>query len=86
MSVRISRVSEGARVVIRVAGRLQSVGLAELEKEVRAVEGPFVLDLSELISADEAGIARLCELVSGPASLRGVSRYIQMLLDEEECG
>lgn len=32
---------------------------SELAKEIRSIDGPFLLDLLELLSADEAGIARL---------------------------
>lgn len=83
MNVRIIRVIDGVRTVIRVAGRLRSVDLSELEKETRLADGPFVLDLSELVTADEAGIEKLRELASGPAELQGASRYVQLLLGEE---
>ena len=66
----------------RVAGRLQSIDLSELEKETRLVDGPFVLDMSELVTAGEAGIEKLRKSASGPAELRGASRYVQLLLAE----
>ena len=83
MSVRINRTIDGERTVIQVAGRLQSVDLPELEKEVRLAGGPLVLDLSELVTADEAGLQKLRELACGSAELQGASRYVQLLLAEE---
>jgi anti-anti-sigma regulatory factor len=80
MNVRIISSMGSERAVIQVSGRLQSADLPELEKEIGSVDGRFVLDLSELLSADEAGIERLRELGSGRADLRGVSRYVQLLL------
>ena len=82
MNVRIIRTIDGERTVIQVAGRLKSGDVSELDKEIRSVDGPLVLDLSELKSADEAGVERLRELAFGQAALRGTSRYVQLLLDD----
>ena len=84
MNVRISRSIDGERHVLQVAGRLESANLSELEKEVRSVDGPLVLDLSQLLSADAVGIERLRELASTGAELRGGSHYIRMLLDPKK--
>ena len=81
MNIRVERFSEEQRTVLKIAGRLQSVDVSELDKEIWSVEGPLTLDLSELMSADNAGIARLRELQADGAELRGASRYVQMLLD-----
>ena len=81
MNIRVGRFSEEQRTVLRIAGRLQSADVSELDKETQSVEGPLVLDLSELMSADKAGIERLRELQAEGAELRGASRYVQMLLD-----
>lgn len=81
MNIRVVRFSEDQRTVLNIAGRLQSVDVSALDKEIRSVEGPLTLDLSELMSADQAGIERLRELQAEGAELRGTSRYVQMLLD-----
>ena len=80
MSVRVTPTIDGERTVLQVAGRLESADLSELDKEIRSLDGPLVLDLSELLSADEAGIEKLRELLSAGAELRGASHYVQMLL------
>lgn len=81
MNIRVERFSEEERTVLKIDGRLLSVDVPELDKETRSVEGPLTLDLSELMSADNAGIERLRELQAEGAELRGTSRYVQMLLD-----
>lgn len=81
MNIRVVRFSEDQRTVLKIDGRLQSVDVPELDQEIRSVAGPLVLDLSELMSADKAGIERLRELQADGAELRGASRYVQMLLD-----
>ncbi|MBC8868754.1 MAG: hypothetical protein H8E44_05025 [Planctomycetes bacterium] len=84
MNVRIIRRIDGEQTILRIAGRLQSVDLSILAEEIRTVAGPLLLDLSELVSADKAGIEKLCELAGGRAELRGASGYVQMLLDDQE--
>ena len=81
MSVRITKSIDGERSVLQVAGRLEFADLSELDKVIRLLDGPLVLDLSELLSADEAGIKKLRELEVGAAELRGASGYVRMLLD-----
>ena len=82
--MRVVRFSEQERTVLRIAGRLQCGDVSELDKEIRTVDGPLVLDLSELLSADTAGIERICDLQARGAELRGVSPYAQMLLKKGE--
>ena len=81
MNVRIITTNDREQTVLKVAGRLKSAYVSELDKEIRSIDGPFVLDLSELLSADEAGIERLRDLESGRAELHGTSNYVQLLLD-----
>ena len=81
MNIRVVRFSEEERTVLKIDGRLQSVDVSELDQETRSVEGPLTLDLSELMSADKAGVERLRELQAQGAEMRGASRYMQMLLD-----
>jgi hypothetical protein len=45
------------------------------------VAGRLLLELSDLLSADDAGIALLRRLAAQGAELLGVSRYLEMLLD-----
>ena len=83
MCFRIIRTIDRERTTVKVAGRLQPPFESELDKEVRSIDGPCVLDLSELLSADEAGIEKLRQMASSGTELRGASGYVQMLLDEK---
>lgn len=83
MCFRIIRTIDGDQTHVKVAGRLQPPFESALDKEIRSIDGPFVLDLSELLSADEAGIEKLRQLASSGAELRGASGYVQMLLDDK---
>lgn len=83
MNVRITSTSDGQRTVLNIAGRLESADISELDKEILSEIGSLVLDLSELQSADETGILKLGELAEGGAEFRGVSPYLQMLLDDQ---
>ena len=65
----------------KLLGRLQSGDLSELDQEIRLLDGLFVLELSELLTADEPGIDRLRELAAGGAESQGASHYVEMLLD-----
>lgn len=80
MAVRITRTSDAQRTVLRVDGELLSEDVAELTRERESVEGPLVLELSNLQSADPAGVGVLLELASLGAEIRGVSPYIELLL------
>jgi hypothetical protein len=84
MTVRISKTTDGRPIVIRVDGHLVSEDIPELDKECRSIEGPLLLDLSGLLSADESGVTRIRELAQQGAKLRGTSHYVQMLLDDTE--
>jgi hypothetical protein len=66
--------------VIRLAGRL---GTAQVPELIRACSapGPLQLDLTDLVSADAAGIETLQRARANGAILVGVPGYIQMKLD-----
>jgi len=80
MSVRITKASDSGMTVLHVAGRLRSEDVDALNGEFQGVDGPVALELSELQSADPAGIAALSKIGSLGAEMRGASTYIQLLL------
>ena len=82
MNVRITTTTDVDPTVIKIVGRLEAADVPELDKEIDSVDGRLVLDLSELKSAEPAGIERLRELAAGGAEFRGASPYVQMLLDD----
>jgi anti-anti-sigma regulatory factor len=82
MSIRITKTSDACGTVLQIDGQLCMKNVAELTKEHRLVEGPLVLGLSDLQSADPVGVEVLRELVSMGAQIRGASPYIELLLKE----
>ncbi|MEJ2085544.1 MAG: hypothetical protein P8Y44_07680 [Acidobacteriota bacterium] len=72
--------SEGRQ--LRVEGRLSGEEIAELEQVARSPELPVRVDLSQLDSADEAGIALLRNLESEGVELVGVRPLIEYRIHE----
>ena len=80
MGVRIQRDVDVGTSVLQIAGRLQVEDVCELDKAYRNINGPVVLELSQLQSSDSAGVATLLELSSLGAEIQGASGYIELLL------
>ena len=76
----IGVVQRAGRRVVRLAGRLSAAQVPELLGAC-AGEVPLELDLTELMSADEAGIEALQRLRDHGSNLVGVSGYLQVTLD-----
>ncbi len=68
--------------VLQLHGRLLSDGIRELERVCRDLEWPLTLDLRELRSTDDSGLAAIRELVARGAELLDVPRYIAILLEQ----
>jgi hypothetical protein len=71
---------EGGQRLVRLAGRLSTAQVPSL-LEACSVPGALEIDLSDLISADAAGIEALQRVRLSGARLRGVPGYIQLKLD-----
>ncbi len=84
MGVRIDTTTEGDEIVVYVAGRLGGNEVTELRNECEPIEGTFVLDLSKVLFADDAGIDLIRALRAKGATVRGASAFIQMLLADRE--
>ena len=76
----IGVVQEIDRRVVRLAGKLSGAQVPELLEACGQSDG-LQLDLSDLVSADVAGIEALQRIRAGGASLTGVPGYIQLKLD-----
>ena len=83
MEIRIDITSEGPETVVRIAGRLSGVAVAQLKKACDPIEGPFVIDLSNLLFADAGGIDVIRALDDRGAEVRGASPFVQLLLEDE---
>ena len=76
----IGVVTEVERRIVRVAGRLSVVHVPELLlacAEAKSLE----IDLTDLVSADVAGIEALKRVQAKGAALVGIPGYIQMRLE-----
>jgi len=83
MEMRLTvRVSDTGTVV-HADGRLSQLVVAELEGVVRMTSGPVTLDLTNLLSADDAGVAVLRSFSDKGIRLVGVSPYMTLLLKRE---
>ena len=83
MGIRIDITSEGPETVVYIIGRLSGAAAAELRKACDPIEGVFLLDLSNLLLADDAGIDVIRKLCENGAEVRGASPFIQLLLEVE---
>ncbi len=81
MAVRITSQQGEHQFVVHVHGSLDATAAALLHAEAeRAPAGPLVLDLSGLLTLDEAGSAALRALVAAGARIDGASPYVKLLL------
>lgn len=80
MDVRITRAVNPGEAVLFIGGWLQADNVCELKRELEQTEGPVVLEVSQLQSADAVGVATLRDILSRGAEMRGASGYIRLLL------
>ena len=83
MEMRIDIESEGPDVVFHVAGRLAGPAITQLEDVCEPMEGHCVLDLSNLMFADDAGAEAIRMLCERDAEIRGASSFIKLLINGE---
>ena len=81
MDIRIDIISETPKPVVCIAGRLSSTAVAQLKKACDPIENPFVIDLSNLLFAEDKGIDAIRAIVDKGAQIHGASPFVQLLLD-----
>ena len=81
MGIRIDCHFNGAKTVISIAGRLCGTAVKQLERAFTQVEGPRVIDLSNLVFADSEGIDAIRARIDEGAQVQGASPFIAMLLE-----
>lgn len=82
MTIRITVSSEGPEVVVYLAGRLSDDATKELIDTCDHIKGDFVLDLSSLLFADDAGIDAIRAISGQVTKIRGASQFIQLLINK----
>ena len=81
MDFRIDYIPNGLKTIVRIAGRLSNTAVAHLEKACNPLEKPVVIDLSNLLFADDDGINAIRAIAEKGAQVRGASPFVQLLLD-----
>ena len=81
MDIRIDIETRGLVEVVQVSGRLVVPFVQQLRNVCEPMEGNFVLDLSELIFADDAGMDVIRSLREKGAAISGASAFIKLLID-----
>lgn len=81
MDIRIDLTSGKSETVVRIAGHLSGTAVAQLKKACDPIEDPFVIDLSNLLFADDQGISAIRAIIDKGAQVRGASPFVQLLLD-----
>lgn len=84
MDIRIDITKNGPETVVHIAGRLSTNSVAQLEKACDSMENPFVIDLSNLLFADEGGINAIRTIAGRGAQVHGASPFIQLLFDNAQ--
>jgi hypothetical protein len=77
MEIRIDITSEVSETVVYIVGRLSGVAVAQLRKACDPIEGAFVLDLSNLLFADDVRT-----IDERGAEIHGASPFVKLLLDD----
>ena len=80
--MRIDITTEGPVTVVQIAGRICEATVPQLIKQCELIKGTFVLELSNLRSADAVGIDVIRTLGEKGAEIRGAIPFIQLLLDD----
>ena len=83
MAFRITVLMGAQTAEIRLEGRLEAIGVADLRESCRSAGVPLRLDLSGLQSADEAGIDALKFLRAQGVEFRGASPHVRELLKDK---
>jgi anti-anti-sigma regulatory factor len=86
MELRLTVTVNDTGTVVHADGRLSRLDVAELEGLVRVTTGPITLDLTNLLAADDAGVAVLRSFSDKGVRLVGVSPYMALLLKSERPG
>jgi ABC-type transporter Mla MlaB component len=80
LTIHVSHARHPQGTVLKVDGHLKADDVAELSKACRSANDLNTLDLSDLQSADKAGLEILRELSSLGVQLQNASPYIKLLM------
>ena len=81
MDIRIDIETRGPVDVVHVSGRLAVSSIKQLTNVCELMEGDFVLDLSNLVFAEDAAVEVIRSLREKGADISGASSFIKFLID-----
>jgi anti-anti-sigma regulatory factor len=81
MDIRIDIETKGPVDVVHVSGRLIVSSVKQLTHICEPMEGNFVLELSNLVFADDVAVDAIRSLREKGADIRGASSFIKLLID-----
>jgi len=81
MDIRIDIETKGPVDVVHVSGRLIVSSVKRLTDICEPMEGNFVLELSNLVFADDVAVDAIRSLREKGADIRGASSFIKLLID-----
>jgi hypothetical protein len=84
MAIRIDIETKEPADVIHVSGRLVISSIEQLTAVCEPMETNFVLELSELMFADNAAVEVIRSLQERGAEIRGASSFIKLLINGEQ--
>lgn len=82
MDIRIDYISNDSEPVFSIAGRLAGNAVAQLKKACDPIEEQVVMDLTNLLFADDRGIDAIRSLIDRGWQVRGASPFVQLLLEK----
>jgi hypothetical protein len=80
MDIRIDYISSDSKPVFSIAGRLGGSAVIQLKKACDPIEEPMMMDLTNLLFADDRGIDAIRSLIDRGWQIRGASPFVQLLL------
>lgn len=81
MDCRIDVVRGAGGVVVRLAGRFRHAQVPDFMETCAVADSPLRIDLSDLLSADAAGLDALLRVRERGATFEGVPTYLQLTID-----
>ena len=78
---RIDTSPDGNQTIIRVSGRMSGTTVDQVREVCDRIEGEAVLELTNLVSADDDGIDLIRALEEANVEVSGATPYIRYLLD-----
>jgi anti-anti-sigma regulatory factor len=84
MTLKIEKISDGERTVIRLSGRLQSEHLDELKTQIKGEDSPIALDLDGVTLVDVEIVRFLSACEDGGVELLHCWPYIREWMLREQ--